>query len=397
MSASNGNGNGKVPSWLAALGIMVGEYFSDSKLRAKRAMRSRYFSPEARVHICLGLHTMGYQQELAVKMEAGKRVPLTPADVCSETGLSRKHFREYMNNLEAAGLGAMKGSTKGRVELYAWAVPRAVDVNKIVPRAGTISSSWAPQDLQSLLNHYRIRLPDGLSPAPGQIEELERLARGAKEAELSLRAYANGLRARTLYKEERNERNSERNGEAGRQAEEEGAAAEPACLPPEPPATADPPSPPPPLAELRTLFPDDHLADDDLNRLDRYLAGLTPNYDPVRYVRFVAGRQRRGEINTGLVFDPKGLPADFVAKMTAEQKTHRGEPPPKPRPAPSHEDRIAELRQEIADAEEMLKTGKWNGGKPLPAAAIADKTKDLEWKRERLEKMLNGAAKAAGG
>jgi hypothetical protein len=218
-----------VPAWLAALGIKEGEYFIDSKLRARRAMKSACFSGPARIHIYLGLATMGFHQELAVRLEAGKQVPVQPADVCAATGLSRKHFREWMNCLEAHGLAKCEGWTKGRVKLYAYAVPRDVDPRKIVPRAGTIFDG-CPPDLASSLNHFRIRFSDGFVPDAGTIEELERLARVAKEAESSLRAYANGLRARNAYKEERKERNIERK-EAGRQADVKVESGLPACPP----------------------------------------------------------------------------------------------------------------------------------------------------------------------
>src|SRR5215471_3424483 len=98
---------------MAALRVKEGEWFIDSKLRARRAMKSACFSGPARIHIYLGLATMGFQQELAVKMEAGKRVPVQPSDICAATGISRKHFRDHMACLEACGLAKMEGSTKG--------------------------------------------------------------------------------------------------------------------------------------------------------------------------------------------------------------------------------------------------------------------------------------------
>src|SRR5437867_12035088 len=123
MSAPTPFTNGGVPAWLARLGVKNGGYFIDSKARAKRAMTSNGSSPAARIHICLGLATMGYQQELAVKMENGRRVPLTPADICAATGVRRQNFRRHMIELEVYGLAECRGSTKGRVEIYAWAVP----------------------------------------------------------------------------------------------------------------------------------------------------------------------------------------------------------------------------------------------------------------------------------
>jgi len=95
------NRNDRVPAWIVPFGIKEGGWFI-SKARAKRAVTSKCFSPAARIHICLELATMGFQQKLAVKMVGGngaRRVPRT---------------------------------AKGRVELYSWLVPRPVDVKKIV-------------------------------------------------------------------------------------------------------------------------------------------------------------------------------------------------------------------------------------------------------------------------
>src|SRR6516165_6191200 len=123
--------NGKVPAWLSELGIKEGEYFSGSKLRAKRAMRSKCFSPAARVYLCLSLHTEGFQQELAVKMVAGgKREPLTPVDIAAESGLLKQNVRPALNELEACGLAEIKGSTKGRIEVYARALPQTPNPQK---------------------------------------------------------------------------------------------------------------------------------------------------------------------------------------------------------------------------------------------------------------------------
>jgi len=60
MSAPTPITRGKVPPWLAQLGVKAGGYFTDSKPRAKRAMTSSGFSPATRIHIYLGLATMGY-------------------------------------------------------------------------------------------------------------------------------------------------------------------------------------------------------------------------------------------------------------------------------------------------------------------------------------------------
>jgi hypothetical protein len=193
---------GNMPPWLSALGVKSGEYFVDSKPRARRAMRSEFFSPAARIHICLGLATMGFQQELAVKMECGKRVPLTPADVCEATGIDRKHFRRYMDELEAYGLAECRGSTKNRVELYSWALPRELNKENIVTARGDNSSVSAitctdggPVSEALISTLRRLKIQAGFVAARGDIAEAERLAWVAKEAELSLRAHVERLRA----------------------------------------------------------------------------------------------------------------------------------------------------------------------------------------------------------
>ena len=182
-----------VLGWLEALGVKDGDWFIDTKHRARRAMKSACFSPPARIHICLGLATMGFQQELAVKMEGGQQVPIQPVDVCALTSLKLNHFREHINWLEAYGLAKCEGWTKGRVKIYSWAIPREVDPKKIVPRAGTIFTG-CPPDLHSLLNHYRVRFPTGFVPARGDIEALDRLARVTKNKLQARFARAGGAR-----------------------------------------------------------------------------------------------------------------------------------------------------------------------------------------------------------
>jgi hypothetical protein len=197
-------GSGRVPEWMAAAGLKEGEWYIDSKLRARRAMTSKCFSPAARLHIWLGLATMGFQTELATKMEAGKRVPASPTDACAATRIRREHFRKHFQELAAMGLAECRGSTKGRVELYGWAVPRPVDVKKIVPETVTIFDG-CPPDLAPLLKRYRINFPPGFVTDSATISELQHLAQVTFEAELSLRNYADCLRGRaSLNKEESN-------------------------------------------------------------------------------------------------------------------------------------------------------------------------------------------------
>jgi len=188
MASDNNSG---VPQWLADLGIKPGEFYIDSKLKLRRAMKNRCFSGPARIYACLTLHSACFQQELAVKMEGDKKVPLQPSDVCAMTGISKKHFREHMYCIEHSGLGKCEGLTKDRILLYCYAVPRPPVVPEMVPGPGTIFESFPPE-LTSLLKHFKVRFPSDFVPGPGTILELQRLAEAAQKAELSLRQYAKG-------------------------------------------------------------------------------------------------------------------------------------------------------------------------------------------------------------
>jgi hypothetical protein len=63
--------------------------------------------------------------------------------------------------LEACGLAECRGSTKGQVELYSWAIPRLVDKNRIVTARGDNSQivcedgEPVPDSLVSILRHFR--------------------------------------------------------------------------------------------------------------------------------------------------------------------------------------------------------------------------------------------------
>lgn len=217
--------NGSVPPWLAELGIKPGGFFTDSKLRAKRAMKSGCFSGAARVHICLGLHTMGYQQERAVKMEAGKQVPLTPTDIAAETGLKKQNIRRILEDLEAAGLAAVEGSTKGRILIYAWAVPRAPKLppkpvengNQIDYHFGDSSNGInkleAVKLLKPLFARFRIQLSDDMVITHDYLSAVGAALRDYQKAQMVLKEALNGNQPpERINKEERNERNIERNG-----------------------------------------------------------------------------------------------------------------------------------------------------------------------------------------
>ena len=192
----------KSSEWLSELGVKPGEWYIDTKARAKRAMRCRSFSPVARFHIRMGLATMGFRQELGVMLVDGKEVPITPDVLCRDTGVNRKHFRQYWDQYEADGFGRSEGLTKGSILLYGWAIPR----ERAKKNCHTIGDNPpdVPPELVKRLNSVRVPLPPDIVTDPVTISGIEeRLARIEAER-LSLREYLESHRAGTAYKDERN-------------------------------------------------------------------------------------------------------------------------------------------------------------------------------------------------
>lgn len=200
------NGHPRVPDWLAKLGIQEGEWTHESKLCLKRAMKCRAFGEAARVYACLGLHTKAFRQEKAVKMEAGKCVPLTPRDIAAETGIHRKHIRRALTELKTWGLVNIEGSTKDRVLIYAWVKPRDVDTEKIVTARG---DNFPPlpealKPFESYFKQWKIPIPaiSDIVTSREYLEELEALARGYENAKMALARALKCPVANHAYKDE---------------------------------------------------------------------------------------------------------------------------------------------------------------------------------------------------
>ena len=172
--------------------IPAGEYYFNTKARARRMMLNS-LSPEARrVYACLELATMGFQRELAVvAMGGGKQRPLTRADIAKQTGFSEAHARRGLVELEDAGLAERQGIGggplhKGRIEIYSWANPRAAKKKKGSQRAAPIPEwfpkSWDP--LKPLISRFKLKLLPELGPARGSlIQKGEEAAREYQKAE----------------------------------------------------------------------------------------------------------------------------------------------------------------------------------------------------------------------
>ncbi|HTR38248.1 MAG TPA: DnaA N-terminal domain-containing protein [Bryobacteraceae bacterium] len=197
------NAAARVPEWLATLGIKEGEYFSDSKIRFKRAMKSRSLSEAGRIWCCLALHTAAFQQELAVKMVAGKRVPLTPGDIASETGIRKQNIRRGLSQLEAWGLAEVHGTAKARIEIYARMKPENLDSEKIKKAEMVIARDYhfevseeAAADIMRLFRAFKIQAATNFVITRDYLLEVTAAERDYQRARMVLRSVLNRARAR---------------------------------------------------------------------------------------------------------------------------------------------------------------------------------------------------------
>ena len=173
--------------------IPDGEWYINTKARARRMMANSLSSDARRVYECLELATMGWKQELAITMDGGKTRPLTPGDIAKQTGLLRQHVTAGLAELERAGLVLRKAPDggalrKGNVLIYSWAVPRQPkeeDCN----RAQLQFPSWFPdswEPIRPFITRLRLNLVEDNGTARGSIEPVAEAARRYKEAEIEL-------------------------------------------------------------------------------------------------------------------------------------------------------------------------------------------------------------------
>ena len=186
--------------------IEAGAYYLNPKARCHRIMREPLSGEANRVHACLELATMGFRQELAVKLERGRKVPLTPADISQQTGLIKQNVRRGLAELERAGLAERRpadGSSslqKGKILIYSWAVPRQKSPhtldNEVIARDYQIPPSWKP--LIAVSKRLKIKLdPEKLKNLQDDdIRAGEVVARDYQQAEMVVARFLEGVSAR---------------------------------------------------------------------------------------------------------------------------------------------------------------------------------------------------------
>jgi hypothetical protein len=196
--------------------IEPGEFYFNTKARAKSMMLNALSNAAHRVYACMELATMGFQRELAVIMERGKVRNLRPADVVEQTGLSKQHVRRAFEELEGAGLAKREsddgsGLRNGHVRLYSWAEPHPTAKIKIIGSSGYLPdwfpSSWDP--LKPLLKSLRLVLSTDEVAARDYLQEGEAVARDYENAKKVATQFLQRVCAPRCNKEERTERTSE--------------------------------------------------------------------------------------------------------------------------------------------------------------------------------------------
>lgn len=224
--------------------IAHGEWYQNPKARARRMMLNSLSSKARRVYACLELATMGFRQEMAVKLVEGKKRPLRPSDIAEQTELDPTDVAHALAELKDAGLAERRadgGLRNGRIRIYSFAVP-PTEEGSTKPGARTrfCIPAWVnsrPDDdpLKQFINRCKISFSSDFVVARSNIEAAEVAARDYKHAESLLRAALESCGAQpSLIRRKETERNSERKGAPAASSAYSGAVAEaaPAALPP---------------------------------------------------------------------------------------------------------------------------------------------------------------------
>ena len=153
--------------WLSDLGVKPGEFQVETKARLRHAMKSREWPEKQRVWACLSLATMGFNQELAVKLERGQVVPLTQGDIEKQTGILVKNVHRCVLELEGEGwllrkpVDETRGLRRGEVQIHCYAVPRPPKRTKMEPEAQPEADKYAgvAPELAYWLRHLKLGVP----------------------------------------------------------------------------------------------------------------------------------------------------------------------------------------------------------------------------------------------
>ena len=158
---------GTAGPWFYAQGVKPGEWYRETKARTRAAVANPDWPEKQRVWASLSLHTMGFDGEIAVKMERGQKVPLRQADIAREVGIPLKSVHRCVVELEGEGWLSREtpavGPGETELQIRCYAVPRE-------PKAGEANPSMAParpvydvlpEELGYWLRHLKLGIPTG--------------------------------------------------------------------------------------------------------------------------------------------------------------------------------------------------------------------------------------------
>ena len=170
---------GTAGPWFYSQGVKPGEWYRETKARTRAAMANTKWPEKQRVWACLSLHTMGFDRELAVRMERGQAVPLRQVDIAKETGIDRRSVYRCVAELEREGWllrESVKAGTDGKeYQIHCYALPRRPKIEAANPAtaAGPASSVYdgLPEELARWCRHFKFP-----GPAAENVDEARALA-----------------------------------------------------------------------------------------------------------------------------------------------------------------------------------------------------------------------------
>ena len=171
--------------WLADLGVKPGEFQVETRARIRHAMMQANWPDRQRVHACLTLYSMGFNQEEAVKMErGGVMVPLRQVDIANETGIDIKSVHRCVIELEREGwlcrqpADGADGLRKGEVKIVCYVIPRKVKAAPVAVDDESSEDDSARDSWPVELAHWvrKLKLERYGTPNPQALAELSKLA-----------------------------------------------------------------------------------------------------------------------------------------------------------------------------------------------------------------------------
>jgi hypothetical protein len=204
--------------------IPESRYFRNAKAHPEWLQRKRLSEYARMVYACLELATIAFSREKAMKGMNGE-APLTNADICRRTRLSKQRVRDALVELEDAGLAERcridpnKPLQNGNIVICAWAEPHAAksDREKKGSRAPLRFPEWLPEswdEVKPLIRRFKIplvlELPLDEAAARSYLDRVSGLARSYLDLEKELARELETVRAQpnsAPIKEKEKERN----------------------------------------------------------------------------------------------------------------------------------------------------------------------------------------------